>query len=98
MIPLLNDLFLSPAAAYTLMTARAVTWQYYTRLIPLLEWMCVDLFPTFLGVDVLPPLNMVNHITIRRQRPLKEMLLYGDNHQDSQLTIIVQAPPRQPPP
>ena len=98
MTPLLNALFTSPAAAYTLMTARAVTWQYDTRLTPLLKWMCADLFPTFSGVEVLPPLDMVNHSTIGRQRPLKEMLLFKGSFDRSQLTIIVQAPPRQPPP
>ena len=65
--PLINDPYLSPAAAYTLLLARVTAWSWDAPLVPLMKWIRAYLNQTCPGVKSLPPLDMADHITVGRQ-------------------------------
>ena len=65
--PLLTAPYLSPAAAYTLLSAKVNAWKWDAPLEPLLTWLRASLYRIFPGVTSLPPLELAYHITVSRQ-------------------------------
>ena len=65
---LLTAPYLSPAAAYTLLAARLNAWKWDVPLKPLITWLRASLYATCPGVTSLPPLELVDHITVSRQK------------------------------
>ena len=72
--PLLKATYLSPAAAYTLLTAKVHAEKWDAPLKPLLTWLRASLYATRPGVTSLPPLELADHITIGRQNLHKTMV------------------------
>ena len=64
---LLTAPYLSPAAAYTLLSERATAWIWYAPLAPFMKWIRASLFQTCPGVNSLTPPKMANHIMVGRQ-------------------------------
>ena len=62
--PLLTATYLYPAAAYTLLSVRAIAWRWEDPLAPLMTWLRASLLQTCTSTNSLPPLEMANHITV----------------------------------
>ena len=65
--PLLTAPYMSPTAAYTLISEITTAWNWDAPLAPLMIWIRTSLYQTCLGVKSLPPLDMADHITVGRQ-------------------------------
>ena len=73
---LLTAPYMSPAAAYTLLSARTAAWNWDYPLAPLMKWLRASLYQTFPGVTSLPPLEMSDHITVGQQTLQRQLVLY----------------------
>ena len=71
---ILTDPYLSPAATYTLLSARTTSCNWYAPLASLMRWLRAFLYQTCPGVKYLPPLNMADHITVRRQNLQRQLV------------------------
>ena len=65
--PLMTAPYLSPAAAYTLLSARVTAWIRDAPLAPLMKLIKASQFQTCPAVKSLLPLEMSDHITVVRQ-------------------------------
>ena len=72
--PLLKAPYLSPAAAYALLTARVHAEKWDAPLKPLMKWLRASLYAARPGVTPLPLLELADHITVSRQNLLKSMV------------------------
>ena len=72
--PLLTAPYMSPAATYTLLSARNASWNWEAPLAPLMRWLRASLYQMCPGVPYLPPLEMYNHITVVRQTLQRQLI------------------------
>ena len=71
---LLTAPYMSPAAAYTLLSERTAACNWDAPLAPLMRWLRASLYPTCSGVTFLPPLEMAYHITVGGQALKRQMV------------------------
>ena len=71
---LLTVPYLSPAAAYTLLLERVAAWNWDVPLAPLMTWPRVSLYQACPGVNSLPPLELADHIIVRRQTLQRQLV------------------------
>ena len=74
---LLTDLYMSPAAAYTLLAARVHAWKWYAPLKPLMTWLRASLYAACLGVKSPPPARSGRS---HHSQPLEDTDRDGDTH------------------
>ena len=72
---LLTAPYMSPAAAYTLLSAKTAAWNWDDPLAPLMKWLRASLYHPFPGVTSLPPLDMADHITVGQQTLQRKLVL-----------------------
>ena len=72
---LLTAPYMSPAAAYTLLSAITATWNWDASLAQLIRWIRASLYPTCTVVTSLPPLDMSDHITVGQQALHQKLVL-----------------------
>ena len=72
--PLLTAPYLSPAAAYTLLSVRVTARNWDALLVPLMTCLRSSLYQARPGVKSLPPLELANHIMVSRQTLQRQMV------------------------
>ena len=72
--PLLTAPYLSPAAAYTLLSARVTARNWDASLAPLMIWLRASLYQACPVENSLPPLKLADHITISRQTLQRQLV------------------------
>ena len=72
--PLLTAPYLSPASAYTLLSARNTAWNWDAPLAPLMIWLRASLYQTCPGLKSPSPFIMADHILVGRQNLHRQLV------------------------